>query len=170
MTPDTERQLAIMRLINRFMTPFATGLVLAGLAFGSADRRSSALAAVLVAVTAGFNAVSVHLAARNPARFLEIRNLRVVFNHTFNVWLVWILAPHWPPIWMLFLLTMIAVGTYESREATLAHGVLLGGLLGLVCHFRGIAGTLAWAQIWTQAATLVFAGLFTNRLVAQSRV
>lgn len=169
MSADTEQQLGIMRLVNLFMTPFAACLVLAALVFGSPGPRSAALAAALVAASATFNVFSMRLAARNPERFMDIRNLRVVVNHTVNIWLIWILVAHWRPIWLLFLLTMIAVGTYEGWETTLAHGVLLGGLLGLVCHFRGIVGMRAWAEIWSEAATLIFAGLFVNRLSAQIR-
>ncbi len=162
-------RLETMRLVNRYMTPFATVLVLAGVFFGGPSSGHSGLALALVAATAGFNAYSVRLAARVPERFLEIRNIRVVFNHTLNVWLVWLLLPHWPPIWMLFLLTIIAVATYEGRDAVISHGVLLAGLLLLVAYLRGLDGVQAWAAVGAQGATLIFAGLFLNRLVAQAR-
>jgi hypothetical protein len=151
------------------MTPFATFLVLAGVIFGGPPRQAAGLALALVAATAGFNAYSVRWAANKPEKFLDIRNLRIVLNHSFNVWLIWLLLPHWPPIWMLFLLTMIAVGTYEERDATITHGILLAGLLALVAFLRGVTGSHAWAGVATQGATLVFAGLFCNRLVAQTR-
>lgn len=163
------RRLETMRLVNRFMTPFATFLVLAGVVFGAPPREHAALALALVAATSAFNAYSVRWAAKNPEKFMDIRNLRIVLNHSFNVWLIWILLPHWPQIWILFLLTMIAVGTYEGRDAAISHGVLLAGLLALVAYFRGVAGAQAWAAVATQGATLVFAGLFCNRLVAQAR-
>ncbi len=158
-----------MRLVNRFMTPFATALVLAGVFFGDLGTNQSAMALALAGVTAAFNAYSIKWAAKSPEKFLEIRNLRVVFNHTLNVWLIWLLLPHWPPIWMLFLLTMIAVGTYEGRDAVISHGVLLAGLLLLVAYLRGVDGARAWAAVSAEGATLIFAGLFCNRLVAQAR-
>lgn len=169
MTSESPNQLDNMRLVNRFLTPFAAFLVLSGVVLAVPRGRDAWLSLAILAVTASLNMATLRWASARPDHLQMIRQLRLVANHFLNVWLIWLMLPHWGLIWLLFLLTMIAVGTYEGWRETLSHAVLMGGLLAVVSYMRGIVGMAAWGQVAVQAATLACVGLFTNRLVSRVR-
>lgn len=169
MPQDHEHALETMRLVNRFMTPYAVFLVLSGAVMAVNSERVVWMALAIAAVTSLLNMATLRLAAARPERLPKIRTVRLVANHFLNVWLIWLLLPYWPPIWMLFLLTMIAVGTYEGWRETIEQAALLGGLLAVVSYLRGVTGKTDWGIVGMQIATLACVGLFTNRLISQVR-
>ncbi|MFA6316327.1 MAG: hypothetical protein WC943_02825 [Elusimicrobiota bacterium] len=166
MLTEHEKSMLMVGLVNRYMTPFAALLVLSAAVLSPAPGRISALAILLLALAFGLNHATHRLVARLPERADAIRNGRVVVNYVLDLALIWIFLPYWPSIWMLFLLTVIAVGAYEDKKTLVQHAALLTAMLCLVSWGRGVAGMAGWGDVAVRAAALWFAGLFTNRLVA----
>ena len=164
MIEDQKKNVAVMKLVMLFMTPFAVGLVLMGLAFGRPGPEISALAVAIVLATSLGNLYAVHLLSRYPSRALVIRNARVGFNYAFNLWLIFILLPTWKPIWMLFLLTIIAVAVYEDRQATVVHAALFTFMLFYAAFKLDLLKGVFFGELAMEAATIWFVGLFLNRL------
>lgn len=166
MLTEHEKSMLMVGLVNRYMTPFAALLVLCAAFLSRAPRKSAAAAVAILAVASAMNFATQRLIARLPERAVLVRNTRVVANYVLDLALIWLFLPYWPMIWMLFLLTMVAVGAYEEKRTLIQHAALLTVMLVLVSYGRGAAGLEAWGEVGARVATLWVAGLFTNRLVA----
>lgn len=170
MIPDSKKNIEIMKLVFRFMAPFAVALVLLGVVFGRPGPRASIAAVSIVFLTAVANLGFVKVLDKFPERAVQIRKARVGFNYAFNLCLIYLLLPYWHPIWMLLLLTMIAVGIYEDQEATFTHAALFTAMLFYVASRRQLLQGVFIGEVGTYCLTLWVVGLFVNRLaVIESR-
>ncbi|MBI4678685.1 MAG: hypothetical protein HY748_13990 [Elusimicrobia bacterium] len=166
MLTEHEKSMLMVNLVNRYMTPFAALLVLSAAFLSSTPGKVSAAAVLILAVAWAMNFATPRFIARFPERTEVIRNARVVVNYVFDLALIWIFLPYWPSIWLLFLLTIIAVGAYEDKKTVVQHAVLLTAMLCIVSFGRGACTLAQWGDVGVRAAALWFTGLFTNRLVA----
>ncbi|MBI5624395.1 MAG: hypothetical protein HY924_11510 [Elusimicrobia bacterium] len=166
MLTEHEKSMLMVGLVNRYMTPFAALLVLSAAFLSAAPHRASSAAVALLVVISTLNYASRGFVARYPERAAAIRHSRVVVNYVFDLTLLWIFLPYWPSIWMLFLLTVIAVGAYEDKKALVQHAALLTVMLCLVTWGLGMRSLPELGETAVRVAALWFAGLFTNRLVA----
>ncbi|MBI5881485.1 MAG: hypothetical protein HZB91_00040 [Elusimicrobia bacterium] len=166
MLTQHEKSMLMVGLVNRYMTPFAAILVLTAAFLSAAPAKASAAAVLLLAAASVINFMTHRLVARLPEKAESIRRGRVVVNYVFDLALIWIFLPYWPSIWMLFLLTVIAVGAYEDQKTTIQHAVLLTVMLFFASYGRGAHGWAGWGEVAVRAAALWFTGIFTNRLVA----
>ena len=166
MIQDHRRAMDALRIVNWFMTPFALVLVMMGIYFGKPDLGSMRLAVVIVMFTCWANVASLYVLEKHPSRMELIRKTRVVANYLFNLGLLYLLLPVWKPIWMLLLLTILAVAIYETREGTIVHAALFTFMLLFVGSLRGMLKGAVLGELIMYAATIWFAGLFVNALIA----
>lgn len=154
-----------MKMVSFSMTPYAVGLVLMGLIFGypTAAHAHWSIGILIVSILVNLGAI-VGL-EKIPLRSSLIRDLRVGINTVCNFWLIALLLPYWPEIWMLLLLMVIALAVYDSWEATLSYCCAFSAMLILIAYLKGMATGLALGKTLIHAVTLIVIGLFINRLV-----
>ncbi|MBI5208437.1 MAG: hypothetical protein HY927_00525 [Elusimicrobia bacterium] len=168
-TTEHEKSMLMVGLVNRYMTPFAAILVLSGAALSPVPMKASAAACAILVLTWVMNNATHRLVARYPEKMTAIRDGRVVANYIIDLGLIWLFMPYWPSIWLLFLLTIIAIGAYEEKRTVIQHAALLTAMLFIVSYARGVGSLTHWGDVGVRCATLWFTGLFTNRLVASLR-
>lgn len=164
MAKDQRKTIETMKLVIWFMTPFAVFLVGMGVFFGHPETAVARFAIGIVFFTCWGNLASLYLLDRFPSRAIAIRNGRVVFNYLFNLGLIYLLLPYWRPIWILLLLTILAVAVYETRESTIVHAALFTFMLFFVAFLHGLVHGKLLGELIQYAATIWFAGLFVNKL------
>jgi PAS domain S-box-containing protein len=165
-------QTQFIRLVDRFFTPFASLLVLAGVLIGFAETWAKHLAIFLLLFTFIFNEVSVALARKHVAWTKTIGNTRLVTNFLANIALVYMLGTFWGPMWLLFVLTPVATALYAGWQRTLWTSVISAAALLGIYASRGLEGAVGWGQASIHAAFIVFISMFVNsiaRLVMQVR-
>jgi len=154
-----------MKMVSFSMTPYAVGLVLMGLIFGYPRATEAHWCIGILVVSILVNLGAIVGLEKIPLRSSLIRDIRVGINTICNFWLIAILLPYWPEIWMLLLLMVIALAVYDSWEATLSYCCVFGGILILIAYLKGMARGIHLGQTLIHAATLIVIGLFINRLV-----
>jgi hypothetical protein len=154
-----------LKLVSRYMTPYAALLVLMGLYFGRPPKIEMWLTLGILAVSLAVNLGSMIGLEKAPAQAPLIRDLRVAINVVCNFWLIFILLPYWPEIWMLLLLVVIALSVYESRKKTFRYCCAFSCLLVFIAYLKGLTTGVRLGQVLIYAATLVCVGLFINRLI-----
>jgi hypothetical protein len=114
------KSLNIIQLVNWYMTPMAFVIILAaGIFLGWDKFTGTALAIVCMTVAA--NVMFVYVAGQLPDHVVLIRSWRMALNYMCNAALVFLLLPRWTPVWMLFLLAVIAGALYSDRKGTMLH-------------------------------------------------
>jgi PAS domain S-box-containing protein len=165
-------QSQFIRLVDRFFTPFASMLVLAGVCMGFAESSTKHVAIGLLIFTFAFNEISVVLARKHQDWTRRIGNLRLVTNFAVNVALVYMLGTFWGPMWLLFVLTPVATALYAEWQRTFWTSVISAGALLAIYASRGLEGAVGWGQASIHAAFIVFISMFVNsiaRLIMQVR-
>jgi hypothetical protein len=165
-------QAQFIRLVDRFFTPFATILVVAGAFMGYAETWAKHLSIFLLLGLFIFNEVSVALARKHLAWAKTIGNIRLVTNFLSNVVLVYLLGTFWGPMWLLFVLTPVATALYAGWQRTFWTAMISAGTLLGIYASRGLEGSVGWGQASIHAAFIVFISLFVNslaRMVMQIR-
>ena len=164
MLSKNNHSLEVMNRVIRFLTPFAILLVLVGDIFADPSPRALQLSIAIVLVTTLGNVAASIYMNRNPKEYLLIRKTRVAVNYAFNIALIYLMLPYWTPIWMLFLLTIIAVGVYENRETTVIHATLFTVVLFMIAFQRGLLNGNFTYELAAYAIAIWFVGLFVNGL------
>lgn len=165
-------QTEFVRLVDRFFTPFAATMVLAGMFLGFAEAREKHIALGLVIATVIFNEVSLQIARRRTNWTRGISYLRLTTNFLANVFLVYLLGTFWGPMWLLFVLTPVATAMHAEWKKTLITSFISAGALLGIYASRGLSGAVGWGQASIHAAFIVFISLFVNsiaRMVMQIR-
>lgn len=165
-------QSQFIRLVDRFFTPFASILVLAGVWIGFAEPAAKHISVALLLFLFIFNEVSVMLARKHTEWSKAIGNTRIVTNFVSNVALVYMLGTFWGPMWLLFVLTPVATALYADWTRTAVTALISAGALLSIYYSRGLEGAVGWGQASLHAAFIVFISLFVNsiaRLVMQMR-
>lgn len=160
-----QQQSKRIQLINRHFTVFALGLVTLGIAMSQPAPHLAYFCLGLLVFTGLFNEGTAEMARRTPERGHYLSNLRLAVNLAANCLLVYFLAGHWTPIWLLFVLTPVATAVYSTRSRTWSVTFAVSALLIAVHAARGLdKSPVEWAHVLTQAGFIVFLGLFINRL------
>ena len=161
-----------IRLVDRFLTPFALALVVSSLYLGFAEPRAKAIAIGLVVFLGLFNEISSWMAKRRQEWAVPIGNTRILTNFVANVALVYLLGTFWGPMWLLFVLTPVATALYASWKRTFVTAAISSAALLGIYWSRGLQGPVGWGQASLHAAFIVFISLFVNsiaRLVMQMK-
>jgi len=154
-----------IQLINRSFTGFALALVGIGIAMSQPTKNVAYLCVALLLFTGLFNEATARMSVSKPRRGRFFSNLRLGVNLAANSVLVYFLAGHWTPIWLLFALTPVATAVYSTRARTCFVTFCVGALLVAVHMARGMEKPpVEWAQVFTQAGFIIFLGLFINHL------
>jgi hypothetical protein len=159
-----ETKLMIAGMIDVYLTPYAIVLVVMG-AVSSGLHRATEAALGIVVFTSLANAAFMVWMRRRPSKAVLIRHLRIGFNYCFNIILLYLLWPYWRPIWMLFLLSIVAIGIFEDRRSTASTAGMFTVIILFVHHLRG--GDQSWSaqcEVIMFLVTIWTAGLLINRL------
>src|SRR5262249_1567000 len=125
-------QSQFIRLVDRFFTPFASILVVAGALMGYAETWSKHVSIALLLLLFIFNEVSVALARKHVNWSKRIGYTRIVTNFVANIALVYMLGTFWGPMWLLFVLTPVATALYADWPRTIITAIVsAGALLGI---------------------------------------
>ncbi len=165
-------QAQFIRTVDRFFTPFAMILVLAGTWIGYAETWAKHVSVGLLFFLFIFNEVSVALARKHVAWAKNIGYTRIVTNFLANVALVYMLGTFWGPMWLLFVLTPVATALYADWSRTVWTALISAGSLLAIYYSRGLEGAVGWGQASLHAAFIVFISLFVNsiaRMIMQIR-
>lgn len=154
-----------LKLVSRYMTPYAALLVLFGVYFGSLPKIDQWLTLAILAISLAVNLSSMVGLEKVPAQASLIRDVRVGINIVANFWLIYILMPYWPDIWMLLLLVVIALAVYDTPETTVFFSYAFACLLLVVAYLRSVPPGIQLGTILMDAATLVFIGIFISQLI-----
>ena len=127
---DPQQAISLSKLVHRYFTPFALALVCLSVPALGWNRVTRAAVALATLSTAG-NLIFVAFIQRYPAYAVSLRNLRIGFNYSFNIVLIYLLLPSWPPIWLLFHITLLGIAVYDTRKSTIVNACLFSFVLGL---------------------------------------
>ncbi len=158
-----------VKLLNRYFTPFAVALIVAGLALGRPGPRVTAVCVGLLVCSSVFNEATAGGSRRHAEAARLIGQARVGVNFLVNAVFVYLLAGVWEPIWMLFMLTPVATAVYADRETTVVSAISVSALLLFVYFLRGLQSGVNWGQIGMHVAFIIFLSLFINALVQSTR-
>ncbi len=158
-----------VKLLNRYFTPFAVVLIVAGLALGRPGSQATAVCVGLLVVSIVFNEATAWFSRRHAEAAKMIGQARVGVNFLVNAVFVYLLAGVWGPIWMLFMLTPVATAVYADRETTIVSAVSVSALLLFVYFLLGLRAQVAWGQIGMHVAFIIFLSLFIHALVQSTR-
>jgi PAS domain S-box-containing protein len=165
-------QAQFIRMVDRFFTPIASILVLAGAWMGFAETWAKHVSIGLLLFLFIFNEVSVMLARKHVDWAKKIGYTRIATNFLANVLLVYWLGTFWGPMWLLFVLTPVATALYADWSRTVGTALVSAGALLCIYASRGLEGAVGWGQASIHAAFIVFISLFVNtvaRMVMQIR-
>ncbi len=149
--------------VTRYLTPFALLLVLMG-AVAVGFNRATIVAIALIGMTSVTNYAMIRLMARPGVNFTTLRNFRIAFNYLFNIPLVYLLWPFWKPVWMLLLLSISSVATFEDRKTTTGTAALFTVVLFCIQFLRGSHAWATYCETFTYAASIWTVGLLINQL------
>lgn len=156
---------AVAILVSWYMTPLAILLVFSGVIFGHPDTLSGGIAMAIVIFSSLMNVVSVILMQQSPEKVIGIRNLRVALNYLANLFLIYLLLPCWPDIWLLVFLMAIATAIYDSFQSTVVHCVCFSLFLFGIGYLTGeLEGIKLWQTVMHSVTMIIF-GLFVNKLI-----
>jgi hypothetical protein len=161
-----DRAQELARAMTFHFTPFVVFLVALG-AWSSGFRGEALAALVMVLITAGANYAVLELMRRQPGKLRFIRSLRVAVNYLFNIPIVYLLWPYWPPAWMLLLPSIVAVALFEDRRTTAGTAALFSFVLLFVHYARGMASAATAAETVMYIASLWTVGLLINRVAGE---
>ncbi|MBN1384470.1 MAG: hypothetical protein JW983_06315 [Elusimicrobia bacterium] len=156
--------LEIVKLINRYFTPFALFLILAAAFLGSCSRTVIIVSGLLVFISVELNFFTVNLISDKPEKAKMVIPIRVVSNFLINIVIVYFLIDIWYPIWLLFALTPIASAVYYDEKKCFKISIISAATLLLVHFFKGTSGLLDWGQAATYAVFIVLISMFINGL------
>jgi phosphotransferase system glucose/maltose/N-acetylglucosamine-specific IIC component len=160
---DTHEAVSISRKINLYLTPYAVFLVvMAAVSVGFNVATDAALA--IVVFTGISNIVLVDIMRRYPEKLKLLYYTRLSFNYFFNICIVGLLWPIWPPIWMLLLLSICTVGIFEDRRTTVIIASLFTIVLSFVQYHHDEYSWISICELITRIVTIWTAGLLINRL------
>lgn len=166
MTDDRGTSPEDIRLVSRYLTPYSLILVVTGLILRFFEPMESIPAIWIllatVVVNIGVKTQGEWLPFRTPAWFTD---WRVGVNLAADLLLIYLLMPHWPEVWLLLLVMAIAIAVYDSLDKTLFHCCTFGCVLLLFTWLNGMAQDYRLGQMLMYGTTVVFIGLFVNRLV-----
>ena len=160
---DPERARAIGRIINWYLTPFAVLLVTMA-AVSTGLHKATITALCISAITGIGNPVFVSVMRRHAARSAALRNLRIGFNYFFNIYLIYVLWPFWRPSWLLLLLSISAVGIFDTWLNTLMTASMFSLVLVVAEFLRGPGTWTGACEVMAYVAALWTAGLCINHL------
>ncbi|MFH1282290.1 MAG: hypothetical protein ABII27_01335 [bacterium] len=151
-------------LINKYCTPFAIVLILSALVFVNFEKATQYLVIILLGISVILNMLTAWLVKIKPEKASKIALLRLSSNLTFNILFMYIIGSFWGPLWLLFLLTPLAMSLYSSTKITLAVSISTASLLLLIYGLRGMHGSVGWGQAFNHAFFIVFISMFVNSL------
>jgi len=158
-----------MEILNRYFSPFATGLVLSALYFSNPDPGTRWLSLTMLALALGTN----HFLGRRSYRHVrwtqQLRTAQVWVNLVTSAPLVYLLGPFWAPMWLLFLMAPASAALIGGRLQTLFVACASAATLLGIYALRGLEGSFFWGMASVHAAFIVFFSLFVNAL-AQTAV
>jgi len=150
-------------LVHRYFTPFALALVSLALIVSRPAGIYSAVAVGILAFSAFFNWATERWSHKHG--FLtRVREARLGVNLAANSFLVFLLLGFWRPIWLLYALTPIATGVYESKTKTLQMAAALSVLLAWAYWINGLRSAPDAAQAAIQAAFIFTMSLFVHEV------
>ena len=154
---------SVFAVVHRYFTPFALTLVTVALLVSRPAGVYALVSYAVLIFAAVFNVWSERH-ARIPGRLFTIREARMGVNLAVNSFLVFLLLPFWRPVWLLYVLTPVATGVYESRTKTLQMSAALGALLLIAYSVDGLTSPSELAEAGVHAAFILFLSLFVNRV------
>jgi hypothetical protein len=162
--PDPQVSFSI---VHRYFTPFALSLVTLALYISRPADVYAAASYGVLAFSALFNYAADHW-SRKQGWLKAVREARLGVNLAANSFLVFLLLPFWRPIWLLFVLTPVATGVYNSRSQTVRMSTALAALLLWAYWVCGLRGKAELAEGAAHAAFIVFISLFVNRVAHET--
>ncbi|MFC1521537.1 hypothetical protein ACFL6Y_03925 [Elusimicrobiota bacterium] len=161
-TPDRIPEYIL--ILNRYFTPFAVALVGMGILLGQPPDPFNKYSFYLILIAIIFNAETALLATYKKEWSAWVSKGRLVTNFSFNLVFFYMLGNVWEPIWLLFVLTPIAVGLYGTQGQTIISAHISAGVLLLGYAFKEQCSLAVWGQGITYAAFIVFVSLFIHDL------
>lgn len=170
MTTSTQsnRDVRLVVLVNRYATPFAFLLVASGIILASPEITARNIGIGLLFFSIFFNVVAVGAIRKLAETMPWIKKLRMLINLAVNVVLVYKLGPFWPPMWLLLALTPIATAIYEGPTQTLLVSSGTSALIIGIHLLRGGGSPHEWGQTMSYAAFIILLSLLINELTQAS--
>jgi hypothetical protein len=156
---------ATLAIVHRYFTPFALALVAVALIVSRPAGFYAIVAFGVLAFSAVFNWVTRRW-AEDPAHAIRMREMRLGVNLAVNSFLVFLLISFWRPIWLLYVLTPVATGVYETRTRTAQMGGALAVLLVWAYWVNQMRSPADWAEALVHGAFIVFLSLFVNQVAS----
>ena len=120
---------------------------------------------ILIIVSLLFNFVTAYLSQVKPSLSNIIMYTRVIFNFLINIFLVYVLVGFWAPMWLLFVLTPVAVAIYGNIKNTILISILVSSTLLSIYGIKGLSSLNGWAEAITNSIFIVMLSLFIHTLV-----
>lgn len=155
-------------VVGRYATPLAILVIAAGIFLAQPPGRGRKAATLLMVFGILFNIGMLRMIKREAAG-RSVVMARLFANVFLNTFIFYLLAPYWPPIWLLLALSPLAAAIYSSRQDTLkAAGVVTVTML-IVHNLRGGSSDASWGQQAVQCAFVVLISLLVNDLAVLAR-
>lgn len=154
----------VVKLINKYFTPFALFLILSAAFVSPADRTTVLIAIALFLISIFFNLFTVRLIDAKHRNIKFIGNVRVISNFVIDIVIVWLLIGMWGPLWLLFVLTPVAGAIYYDRKKSFFIAIISASTLLTIYFFRGLEGWVGWGQAVTHAGFIVLITMFVSSL------
>lgn len=147
-------------IVSQYFTPLAILLVGNGLVVAPPPSPAREIVIGLLALSIIFNHLSVSWIEDAPvAKFWKLQ-ARVWVNIIINIALVYLLSRHWPPIWLLLMLSPVATALYGSyRQTILTASVAAAALLAIKYAYGEDFSAAAWAQQMIQGCFIFLLSL-----------
>jgi hypothetical protein len=152
-----------VKLITRFMSPFALGLILFGVFVGDIQGRAQLACFALFGFSAFFNLVFPRFLSdqKVEARSWNV-NFRLFLNLVINTALVFIVWPSFRPMWLILALTPFATAVYGSWRRTLTLSLVTAAILLVIHALRNEPGLGGWIESFSEAAFVVLISLLIH--------
>lgn len=149
-------------LVSRYASPLAVLLVALGLVFTQPTGSVRNISIGLLIFSIAFNLVAA-VFLKGPNANLVLR-LRFYANTAVNAVLVYVFGRHWPPMWVLFLLSPIGTALYGSKRETYAVSGSMAALLLLIAAARGAQAPIEWAEQVANGSVIVCVSVLIHEL------
>lgn len=158
-----------MRLVGRYATPLAIFLVGAGVLFAQPTGMVRAWSLGLLVFGILFNLGFSTFMSSKVRGFRRMLQVRILVNLAGNGALVYLLAPFWPPIWLLLALTPFATAIYSTAARTLVASTVSGVMLVVIRAAQpgGAGSPLEWGVVGVQVLFIFLMSLMIHELAAQ---
>ncbi|MFC1522619.1 PAS domain-containing protein [Elusimicrobiota bacterium] len=151
-----------MSLFTWFFTPFAIIMVASALYFGYAENWEKMLSVGLLILVTIYNIITVYISKRQEQGVSLINKLHTPVNFIATATLIYLLGSFWGPMWLLLVLTPIAVALYGSKKLVLMASVVSAGLLLGIYAVRELSGPVGWGMASIHALFIIFIAMFVN--------